>query len=100
KTLVKFIGGRAASAVIGLFMLAIGSSANAQNVAGSISTPVQAVLSNAVVTPSGAVVQTQPAQSVTINLEPGIAKEAAWLFKAGWPLYALVDKFASNAQLD
>jgi spore germination cell wall hydrolase CwlJ-like protein len=50
---------------------------------------------------SGAVLQTQPAQSVTVSLAPqSIATQAAWLFKNGWPLYALVDKFATNAQLD
>jgi spore germination cell wall hydrolase CwlJ-like protein len=55
---------------------------------------------NAVATVSGAVMQAQPAQSVTLQLTPSIAKEASWLFKAGWPLYALVDKFATNAPLD
>ena len=29
-----------------------------------------------------------------------IAQEAAWLYKGGWPLYALVDKYATNAPLD
>jgi spore germination cell wall hydrolase CwlJ-like protein len=36
----------------------------------------------------------------TINVATSVAAEAAWLYKAGWPLYALVDKFASNAPLD
>ena len=36
--------------------------------------------------------QTQPAQSVTRQARPpSIATEAAWLYKDGWPLYALVD---------
>jgi N-acetylmuramoyl-L-alanine amidase len=58
-------------------MLAIGSSANAQDVA-----------------------QAQPAQSVTVSMAPTVAAQAAWLYKAGWPLYALVDKFATDAPLD
>jgi spore germination cell wall hydrolase CwlJ-like protein len=49
---------------------------------------------------SGAVAQAQPAQSVTVSLHQSIAQEAAWLYKGGWPLYALVDKYATNAPLD
>ena len=44
--------------------------------------------------------QVQPAQSVTVQLTPSIAKEAEWLFKGGWPLHALVQKFETNAPLD
>jgi hypothetical protein len=29
-----------------------------------------------------------------------IEREAAWLYKAGWPLYALVDKYSAGAPLD
>ena len=39
-------------------------------------------------------------QSVTVKLAPSIASEAAWLYKAGWPLYALVDKYSAGAPLD
>jgi hypothetical protein len=100
--LVNLIGGRAASAVIGLFMLAVGSSAAAQNVgnnpAASLVRP--AVATTAVAMSNGTVLQTQPAQSVTVNLASSIASEAAWLYKAGWPLYALVDKYSAGAPLD
>lgn len=48
----------------------------------------------------GAITQAQPAPSVATKLGQSIAIEASWLYKAGWPLYALVGKFASNAQLD
>jgi len=48
----------------------------------------------------GAVLQTQPAQSVTVKLAPSVATEAAWLYKGGWSLYALVDKFSAGAPLD
>lgn len=42
-------------------------------------------------------------QTVSGSLVPASAamvQEAAWLHKGGWPLYALVEKFATNAQLD
>ena len=72
-------------------MLAISSSANAQAVANSAA---------ALVTPAVATVQAQPAPSVTAKLPSTIATEAAWLYKSGWPLYALVNKYATNAALD
>lgn len=125
--MTKLLGSRGVSAVVGILMLAAGSSATAQNTpvynvsaavkaldtdaaAKPLGTAVQNVASalarpavaatTAVATLSGAVVQAQPAQSVTLKLTPQFATEAAWLFKGGWPLYALVDKFATNAALD
>ena len=41
----------------------------------------------------------RPAPSVTVSCA-AIATEAAWLYKGGWPLYALVDKFSAGAPLD
>jgi hypothetical protein len=78
--LVKLLGGRVASAVIGLFMLAVGSSAAAQNLS-----PTPAVATSG---------------SPTVSVATSVATEAAWLYKSGWPLYALVDKYATNAALD
>ena len=124
--MVKLIGGRAAAAVMGLFMLAIGSSAAAQDLTpqsihqavqsldvnngaktlGAVAAPAANMVQNAVATTTavvasnGTIAQAQPARSVTVQLAPSIAREAAWLYKAGWPLYALVDKFATNAPLD
>ena len=124
--MVKLIGGRAAAAVMGLFMLAIGSSAAAQDLTpqsihqavqsldvnngaktlGAVAAPAANIVQNAVATTTavvasnGTIAQAQPARSVTVQLAPSIAREAAWLYKAGWPLYALVDKFATNAPLD
>jgi len=103
--LVSLLGGRAASAVIGLFMLAVGSSAAAQNV-GTVSNSAATLMrravatTTAVATSNGSVLQARPAQSVTLNLTSSIATEAAWLYKAGWPLYALVDKYSAGAPLD
>ena len=91
---VKLLGGRVAAAVIGIFMLGVSASAAAQDVASAAAT------TTAVVTASGAVAQAQPAQSVTVKLQQSIAQEAAWLYKGGWPLYALVGKYATNTPLD
>lgn len=118
---------RGASAVVGLFMLALGSGANAQSapalnvtaavksveaetaarplgsavqtIASTLARPAVAT-STAIVTASGAVLQSQPAQSVSAALLPSIASEAAWLYKNGWPLYALVGRYSTTAQLD
>ncbi|HEY7960014.1 MAG TPA: cell wall hydrolase [Sphingomicrobium sp.] len=105
--MVSLVGGRAASAIMGLFMLAVSASASAQAGAfGPSANPAAAYVqpaiatTTAVATASGSVMQSQPAQSVTLQLTPSIAKQAAWLFKGGWSLYALVDKFATNAPLD
>jgi N-acetylmuramoyl-L-alanine amidase len=121
--LIKFLGSRGASAVLGIFMLAAGSSASAQNY-GALNVPaaVKALDVNsaarplgnaaytiarpavaattAVATLSGAVLQAQPARSVTVSLTQSIATEAAWLYRAGWPLYALVDRYGAGAPLD
>ena len=99
--MVKLLGGRAAAAVIGLFMLAIGSSAAAaQGLSAQPSLVHQAVATTTAVANSmGTVTQQQPAQSVTVKLADSIATEAAWLYKAGWPLYALVDKYSAGAPL-
>jgi spore germination cell wall hydrolase CwlJ-like protein len=113
---------------MGLFMLAMGSSAvNAQALPinynlkpavsaadvdasakplGTSASPAAVMArpavasTTAVATTSGAVMQAQPAQSVTVQLSQSIATEAAWLYKAGWPLYALVQKFETSAPLD
>ena len=129
--MVKLVGGRIASALVGICALAVGSSANAEaaqvspihynlkpaataldvnsaakplgtavtSVASTLAKPVVAA-TTAVTTVSGAVFQQAPAQSVTVQLTPTFAREAAWLYKGGWPLYALVQKFATNAPLD
>jgi hypothetical protein len=121
---IKLFGGRVASVLVGVSAFAIGSSASAQanvypkldvsgavkaldvdasarplgNVAATVARPVVAT-TRAVTNTAGAVFQQQPAQSVTVSLAPSIATEAAWLYKGGWPLYALVQKYATNAPL-
>ena len=112
--MVKLFGGRVASALVAISVLGIGSSAHAQaaqvspisfdlksaaNTASTLAKPVVAA-TTAVATAAGNILQAQPAQSVTLKLDSSIATQAAWLYKGGWPLYALVDKFATNAPLD
>jgi N-acetylmuramoyl-L-alanine amidase len=124
---IKFLGSRGASAVLGIFMLAAGSSASAQNFdALNVSAAVRALdadtsatrletaaqnvtrllaqpavaATTAVAMPSGSVLQKQPARSVTVSLTQSIATEAAWLYRAGWPLYALVDRYKAGGALD
>jgi spore germination cell wall hydrolase CwlJ-like protein len=93
-------------------MLAIGSSAaGAQsmpasfnlNQVGSAAVTTAATLARpavaattAVANSVGAVFQAQPAQSVTLQLAPSIATEAAWLYRNGWPLYALADRYGAS----
>ena len=118
--MVKLLGGRNASAIIGFCMLAIGSSgANAQNLSGlNVSAAVKAVEAGqpatptaaatqavaaatvAVATASGAVIQAQPARTVSVLLGASIEQEAPWLYRNGWPLYALADRYANEAALD
>jgi N-acetylmuramoyl-L-alanine amidase len=113
---------------MGFFMLALGSSeASAQSMA-ALNVPgvvralevdqsarpfgasaavqptaqnVTAILSpqNSVTLSNGAVIPAQPARSVTVQLPPSIDKEAAWLYKSGWPLYALVNKYSTGTPL-
>jgi spore germination cell wall hydrolase CwlJ-like protein len=72
----------------------------AQTVASAVARPAVAA-TTAIATTTGAVLQAQPARAVTFNLAPSsIATEAAWLYKNGWPLYALVDKYSAGAPLD
>ncbi|HUP67183.1 MAG TPA: cell wall hydrolase [Sphingomicrobium sp.] len=130
--MTRLLGGRGASAVVGLFMLAIGSSASAQatpgltvaqavkaldvdaaaqplgktstlgqvgSLAATLARPAVAA-TTAVANSLGNVFQAQPAQSVTLHLAPSIATEAAWLYRNGWPLYALADRYGASASLD
>jgi N-acetylmuramoyl-L-alanine amidase len=123
---IKLLGSRGVSAVMGLAMLAVASSAGAQNLPLNVEAAVKALdtdstakplgssaqpMSTAVTRPAiasttttapviGAVLQARPAQTLTQKLAPAVAVEAAWLYKNGWPLYALVGKYSSGAPLD
>jgi hypothetical protein len=125
---IKLLGSRGASAVTALLLFALGASAapaqtvpvkfDLKQAAGAaaavdasatpLGTAVTAVAkalpavasTTAVTLGNGTVVQAQPAQSVTLKLASSVAAEAAWLRNAGWPLYALVDRFGTGAELD
>jgi spore germination cell wall hydrolase CwlJ-like protein len=119
--MIRFLGNRGASAVTGFFLLALASSEAAAapaatavaltpaSVAQSAAAPASAyakalavptAAATAVATVTGSVVQTQAASAVSLKLAPEIAKEAAWLYSNGWPLYALVDRYKAGAPLD
>lgn len=127
--MVKLIGGRAASVVMGICMLALGSSeAGAQGLSGlnvtqavkalnvdnstrafgtAAAAPAASMVQNAIASTTaavanlnGTVFQQRPAQSVTVKMPAALATEASWLYRNGWPLYALVGKYATDAQLD
>jgi len=127
---MKLLGARGVSAVMGIVVLAMGSSeASAQSTALNVPAAVRALdanpsaqplgttrmvttqtstskitalltTPNSVTLSNGAVVPAQPAQSVTVQLPPSIDREAAWLYKNGWPLYALVAKYSTGAPLN
>jgi N-acetylmuramoyl-L-alanine amidase len=149
--LIRLLGSRGASAVMGFLMLALLSSeASAQALAEAAKTPAfdiasavkatdsstrslgqrnystaPAVRKAAAPTAVAAVEKTIPiirsnsstAVSSTLSLAvpagvlraaapvssaaaPAIAREATWLFRNGWPLYALVDRYGAGAPLD
>ena len=111
--MVRIMGNRGVAAVTGLFMLAFSTTqavaapstaaqigiSQTSAVSKALAAPVAQVV-NAVATVGGSVIQQAPASSVTLSLGPNIAKEASWLQKNGWPLYALVDRYAAGAPLD
>jgi spore germination cell wall hydrolase CwlJ-like protein len=111
--LVKLFGGRGAAAVMGLFMLAIGSSeANAQNLASlNVPAAVRSLDVDSTARPLGTaaallkpavastIAMSAPAQSVTISLAPTIAQEAAWLYQNHWPLAALAERYSAGQPL-
>jgi N-acetylmuramoyl-L-alanine amidase len=93
-------------------MLALASSgvAAAQTVPSAVATAqplgvvgnAAATFQRAVATVTDAVVPAQPDQSVSVALAPAFEAEAAWLYRSGWPLYALIDRYnaAASAPLD
>lgn len=98
--MVKLLGGRVASAVVGLMTLCISGTASAQNVSAPASL-VRPAVATVTATAVSTISQSQAAAaSVPGSLVSSIASEAAWLYKAGWPLYALVDRYRAGSPLD
>jgi hypothetical protein len=123
----KLLRNRGLAAVVGTFALAFGSgNASAQSTAlinssysinaGSVDaaakplgaatakapvvSAVQRVVSSTTDMFSNAVGTVFGNRTTTQSAINKIAREAAWLRNAGWPLYALVDRFSAGAPLD
>ena len=94
KIVIKLLGSRGA-AVVGAFLLTlVGGSTEAFGQQGLIAQVTPAVLSATPVSP-------QPA--VTVSAAPvarDVAREAAWLHRAGWGLAALADRYGVGAPLN
>jgi len=111
--LVRFFAGRGASAALGLLLVAFGASqASAQDLAGlNVPAAVRSLDINATAKPlglaaaaaatsaGGSVAAAIPATAVSASLAQSIDREASWLYKGGWPLYALADRYAAGAPL-
>jgi len=94
--LKKFLGAGGASAFAAAILLTLGGSgqAFAQQVKNL---PVVQAAVKTVVTVPAVPAATQPV--ALVNADATVAREAGSLQKAGWPLYALVDKFSTGAPL-
>jgi N-acetylmuramoyl-L-alanine amidase len=113
---LNFLGRHGRAAVLGILSCAaLSGAANAQQAQrfdvgaaiASLDTDVSAKPLGTVQTEKAvagaAVAMSNAIQTVSGTLMPApasFATEAAWLFRGGWPLYALVDKYATAAQLD
>lgn len=118
--MVKLLGGRVAAAAVGILTLMLGSteavaqSVQTLNVPAAVKSldvdtgarPLGAAVSSAMpavaatmamTTVSGGILHAQPS---IVRQAPAVAVEAAWLRSAGWPLYALVDRFSAGQPLD
>ena len=89
-----FLGAGSASAIVAAVLLAFGGSGQAFAQQVKNLPVVQAVVKTSVPTTSAA-----PTTVSLVHSDAAVAREAGWLQKAGWPLYALVDKFSTGAPL-
>ena len=93
--MTKYLGAGGASAFAAAILLTLGGSgqAFAQQVKNL------PVVQAAVRTTTAVTAQAAPQPAKLISADATVAREAGWLQKAGWPLYALVDKFSTGAPL-
>ena len=91
----KFLGAGSASAIAAALLLSVGGPGQALAQQVNDLPVVQAVVrtATAVSTPVSAV------PSAIQSADAAVAREAGVLQRAGWPLYALVDKFSAGAPL-
>ena len=107
--MIKLLGSRGA-AVVGAFILTlVGGSTEAFGQQSAIAQVTPAVLGTPAIAPPQslsvtvpAIVRSAPAtvQTAVTSATRDIAREAQSLHRAGWPLYALVDRFSAGAPLD
>ena len=90
----KFLGTGSASVIAAVALLSVGSSGQALAQQVNNLPVVQAVVRTATAAPT-----TAAAAPTVESADAVVAREAGWLQRAGWPLYALVDKFAAGAPL-
>ena len=93
--MTKYLGAGGASAFAAAILLTLGGSGQALAQQVKNLPVVQA----AVRTTTAVTTQAAPQPAQLISADATVAREAGWLQKAGWPLYALVDKFSSGAPL-
>jgi hypothetical protein len=108
--LVKLLGSRGAAAVGALFLTLVGGSTEAFGQQAAISQVTPAVLGTPAIAAPQALSVTIPnilkpaVQAAAVNAAGSaardIGKEAAWLYRSGWGLSALVDKYSVGAPLD
>ena len=103
--MIKLLGSRGAAAVGAFILTLVGGSTEAFGQQAAIAQVTPAVLGvpaiaapqSLSVTPN---VTVQQAVSTVSSAARDIAREAASLHRNGWPLYALVDRYAAGAPLD
>ena len=103
--IMSFTVGSAPARAAGAAELAIPAiSYKVDSAPAAAATTVAAPAMKAAVSPAAQTAAVASAiQTVSGSFLAGSAKllsEAAWLRKGGWPLYALVDKYATNAAMD
>lgn len=110
--MLKFFGNRGVAAVMGLFLMSLGAGPVQAQGAAELkvpaisytleSKPTKDALESAPAMASQVAAVSTAIQTVSGSLLPNanLGQEAAWLHGAGWPLWALVDRYATNARLD
>jgi N-acetylmuramoyl-L-alanine amidase len=91
--LKKFLGAGSASAIAAALLLNVAGAGQALAQQVNNLPVVKAVVRTATAAPQA----TAPA--TPLSADAMVAREASWLQRAGWPLYALVDKFSAGAPL-
>lgn len=100
----KYLGTGGASAFAAAMLLTVGGSGQALAQQVTSHPVVQAVVrttTNAVAPVAGPVAAPVApiSQAAGFGSDADVAREAGWLKRSGWPLYALVDRFSAGAPL-